>query len=92
MVALQGVAIMESRIAKAVGLQQTPVAILLADERPANPVPFKKGEWGCVMFMFANAARQLTMKPPIQEGESQWSVPLTPLRWCEGNGEGGILD
>lgn len=51
---------MESRIAKAVGLKYTPVAILLADGKPENALQFKKGKWGCVMFMFANAARGKT--------------------------------
>ena len=51
---------MESKIARAVGLKYNPVAILLSDKRPDNAVQFKKGKWGCVMFMFANAARGKT--------------------------------
>lgn len=51
---------MESTIAKAVGLKYNPVAVLLADEKPENALQFKKGRWGCVMFMFANAARGKT--------------------------------
>lgn len=51
---------MESKIAKAVGLKYNPVAVLLADGKPENALQFKKGKWGCVMFMFANAAKGKT--------------------------------
>ena len=51
---------MESRIAKAVGLKYTPVAVVLANEKPEKALQFKKGKWGCVMFMFANAAKGRT--------------------------------
>lgn len=51
---------MESKIAKATGLKYNPVAVLLADEKPEKSIQFKKGKWGCVMFMFANAARGKT--------------------------------
>lgn len=51
---------MESRIARAIGLKYNPVAVLLADEKPENALQFKKGKWGCVMFMFANAAKGKT--------------------------------
>ncbi len=51
---------MESKIAKAIGLKYNPVAVLLADDKPDNAIQFKKGKWGCVMFLFANAARGKT--------------------------------
>ncbi|MFZ7126028.1 MAG: DUF169 domain-containing protein [Desulfobacterales bacterium] len=51
---------MESRIAKAIGLKFSPVAVVLADDKPDNALQFKKGRWGCVMFMFANAAKNKT--------------------------------
>ncbi|MFO7706882.1 MAG: DUF169 domain-containing protein [Desulfobacterales bacterium] len=51
---------MESKIAKAVGIKYSPVAVLLADGKPENALQFKKRKWGCVMFMFANAARGKT--------------------------------
>lgn len=51
---------MDSRIVKAVGLKYHPVAILLADGKPEYAMQFKKGKWGCVMFMFANAAKGRT--------------------------------
>ena len=51
---------MESKIAKAIGLKYAPVAVVLADEKPENALQFKPGKWGCVMFLFANAARGKT--------------------------------
>lgn len=48
---------MESKIADATGLKYNPVAVVLADEKPEDALQFKKKKWGCVMFMFANAAR-----------------------------------
>jgi hypothetical protein len=51
---------MESNIAKAVGISYNPVAVLLADTKPENALQFKPGKWGCVMFMFANAAKGKT--------------------------------
>jgi uncharacterized protein (DUF169 family) len=51
---------MESKIARAVGLKYNPVAVILSDEKPENALQFKKGKWGCVMFMFANAAKGKT--------------------------------
>ena len=51
---------MESKIAKALALKYNPVAIILANEKPAKALQFKPGKWGCVMFLFANAARGKT--------------------------------
>lgn len=51
---------MESKIAQAVGLSYNPVALLLADDKPEKALQFKKGKWGCVMFLFANAAKGKT--------------------------------
>lgn len=51
---------MESKTAHAIGLKYDPVAVVLADEKPENALQFKKGKQGCVMFMFANAARGRT--------------------------------
>ncbi|MFW6082223.1 MAG: DUF169 domain-containing protein [Desulfosalsimonas sp.] len=51
---------MESKTARAIGLKHEPVAVVLADEKPENALQFKKGKQGCVMFMFANAARGRT--------------------------------
>jgi len=51
---------LESKIAKAIGLKYNPVAVVLADDKPENALQFKAGKWGCVMFLFANAARGKT--------------------------------
>ncbi len=51
---------MESKIAQAVGLKYHAVAILLANDKPAPALQFKPAKWGCVMFMFANAAKGKT--------------------------------
>lgn len=47
---------MESRIAEALGLRHSPVALLWADEAPAGAVRFKPGAWGCTMWLLAAAA------------------------------------
>ena len=51
---------MESKIATAVRLKHAPVAVMLADDKPADAVQFTPGKWGCVMFMFANAVKGRT--------------------------------
>jgi len=48
---------MESQIATSLNLKYHPVAILWTNERPNNALQFKKGKWGCVMWLFANAAK-----------------------------------
>lgn len=48
---------MESRIAAALDLKYNPVAIIWTDEKPKNALQFKEGKWGCVMWMFASAAK-----------------------------------
>ncbi|KPK95007.1 MAG: hypothetical protein AMJ94_00760 [Deltaproteobacteria bacterium SM23_61] len=51
---------MHSKIASALNLQHNPVAIIWADEKPGSALQFKEGKWGCVMFMFASAAKGKT--------------------------------
>lgn len=48
---------MDSRIAAALKLELSPVALLFADEVPPGAVEFAPGKWGCVMWLLANAAR-----------------------------------
>jgi len=49
---------MESKIARALNLTYEPVAIIWTDEKPDKAAHFKKrGNWGCVMSLFAGAAR-----------------------------------
>jgi len=51
---------MESKIATVLDLSFNPVAIIWSDEKPKDAVQFKKGRWGCVMSLFASAARGRT--------------------------------
>ncbi|MEW6447511.1 MAG: DUF169 domain-containing protein [Bacillota bacterium] len=47
---------MESKIAAALNVRFGPVALLWSDKKPAGAMQFKEGKWGCVMWLFANAA------------------------------------
>lgn len=51
---------MESRIAEALRLETTPVALVWSDEKPANAAEFKEGRWGCVMWLVASAVEGKT--------------------------------
>jgi uncharacterized protein (DUF169 family) len=51
---------MESAIAKALRMENEPVAVLFTDEKPQDAGQFAKGAWGCVMFMFAAATKGRT--------------------------------
>lgn len=39
---------MQSKLAEAIGLASSPIAVVLADEKPQGAVQFKEGGWGCV--------------------------------------------
>lgn len=51
---------MESKIAKALKMQLNPIAIIWSDKKPEGALQFKEGKWGCVMWLFANAAKGKT--------------------------------
>lgn len=51
---------MESKIAAVLNVRFGPVALLWTGEKPAGAAQFKEGKWGCVMWLFANAARGQT--------------------------------
>ncbi|RLB19470.1 MAG: hypothetical protein DRG63_00910 [Deltaproteobacteria bacterium] len=48
---------MKSKIAEAIRTRYEPVGIIWTDEKPAEAKGFKKGKWGCVMWMLAAAAK-----------------------------------
>jgi len=51
---------MESKIAQALRLKYSPVAILWSDHKPQKSVGFREGKWGCVVWMLAAAAKGKT--------------------------------
>jgi uncharacterized protein (DUF169 family) len=51
---------MESKICSALNLAFDPVAVLWSDEKPPDALQFKTGKWGCVMSLFAQAAKGRT--------------------------------
>ncbi len=48
---------MISEMASAIHLKYEPVAVIRTDDKPENAQQFKKGKWGCVMFLFSAAAK-----------------------------------
>lgn len=52
---------MRSRIAEALALKHTPVAILLTDARPERAAQFKEGSWACVASMLQAAVKGRTV-------------------------------
>lgn len=47
-----------SEIAKHAGITMNPVAIVWTGEKPKNALEFKKGTWGCIMWLFAKVAKE----------------------------------
>ena len=52
---------MKSKIVTALELTYNPVALIWSDERPKDALQFKKGRLGCVMTLFASAAKGRTV-------------------------------
>jgi len=50
----------KNRIAEAIRLKYPPVALLWTDQKPESAVQFKKGKWGCIMWLVASAAKGKT--------------------------------
>ena len=51
---------MQSKISSAIRLKYPPVALVWSDKRPEKAVQFKKGKWGCIMWLVASAAKGKT--------------------------------
>ena len=47
---------MNSKVAKAIGLETHGVALVWADAVPQEAMRFKPGQWGCVVALFAAVA------------------------------------
>ena len=48
------------KISDALRLTYAPVALLWADTRPERAIQFRKGKWGCIMWLVASAAKGKT--------------------------------
>lgn len=49
---------MTSIIARAVGLETEPVALIWSDTKPEGALELRKDAWGCVMWLYAKVARE----------------------------------
>ena len=46
------------KISTALRLSYPPVALLWSDRRPKQAIQFRKGKWGCIMWLVASAAKR----------------------------------
>lgn len=51
---------MQSKIAKAINMSYSPVAVIWTNNKPEGALQFKEGRWGCVVAMLRAAARGKT--------------------------------
>ena len=51
---------MDSKIKSALRLKYSPVAIIWSDRKPEEALQFAPSRWGCVMSLFAKAAKGKT--------------------------------
>lgn len=49
---------MTSAIAREVGLETEPVALIWGDAKPEDALELKKDTWGCIMWLYAKVARE----------------------------------
>lgn len=52
---------MVSKIARAIAMKYSPVAVILTSDKPEQALQFKEGVWGCVAAMLNGAARGKTV-------------------------------
>jgi len=57
---------MKSKIAEAIRCAHHPVALSFSDEKPAKSIQFAKGKWGCVMWLYAAAAKGRTAVADVE--------------------------